>query len=226
MNKDLAARLLDSTFNAPFDEERFNNFTVNLLNDLDMSTSTSYLGHDYIKTIFRNHIVQYRRLGSYTDTENEAIDVLIVQLKNEWALERSRTMLRNFTADYLKNVSQGNAALVAYYTKDLEDWRFSYIRLDYKLEETESGRIKVHEELTPSKRYSFLVGVNEPNHTAQNQLLPILEEESTNPSISDIESAFSVDSVSKQFYLDYRELYERLNDELKEYIHSIQILIN
>ena len=220
MNKDFASRLLDSTFNAPFDEERFNNFAVNLLNDLNMSTSTIYLGHDYIKTTFRNHIVQYKRLGSYIDTENEAIDVLIVQLKNEWALERSRTMIRNFTADYLKNVSQGNAALVAYYTKDLEDWRFSYIRLDNKLEETESGRIKVYKELTPSKRYSFLVGVNEPNHTAQNQLLPILEEESTNPKISEIESAFSVDSVSKQFYLDYRELYESLNYELKEIVKS------
>ena len=205
MNNELAKSLLVDTFDAPFDEGRFNHFALNLLNDVDTGKEFSYLSGNYIRHSFKDHITKYRRLGSYTDPQGETIDVLVVKLKNDWALERSRTMLRNFTADYLKNRGEKDAALVAYYTNNPEDWRFSYIRMDYTMETTESGKIKVKEKLTPARRYSFLVGVNEPNHTAQSQLLNILEDDN-NPSLSKLESAFSVDAVSKQFYLDYRSV--------------------
>ena len=59
--------------------------------------------------------------------------------------------------------------------------------MEYKLKETESGKIKVKEELTPAKRYSYLVGMNEPNHTAQEQLIDILEDDMNNPTLSYIE---------------------------------------
>lgn len=74
-----------------------------MLNDVDERKGFDYLSGAYIRHSFKNHITKYRRLGTYTDPNGEKIDVLVVQLKNEWALERSRTMLRNFTSDYLKN---------------------------------------------------------------------------------------------------------------------------
>ena len=58
------------------------------------------------------------------------------------------------------------------------------------------------------------MGVNEPNHTAQAQLLDILKDDRSNPTLSDLEAAFSVDAVTKQFYLDYRDLFIRLHEEL------------
>ena len=215
MNKDQGIHLLDTTFNAPFDEQRFIHFTRELLNDIDTGKSFDY-GASPVKKTFVEHINKFRRLGSYEDPEGNSVDVLTVQLKNDWALERSRTMLRNFTADYLKNRDEKDAALVAYYTTNPDDWRFSYIRMDYTLEQAESGKIKVREKLTPARRYSYLVGKNEPNHTAQSQLLDILVDDDNNPSLSELESAFSVDAVSKQFYLEYRNLYERLKEELDE----------
>ena len=161
MERNQAIELLKSTLNAPYDEHKFSNLAINFLNDLDSSNATGVLSENYLKPNFKSHILQYKRLGSYRDAEGESIDVLTVQLKNEWALERSRGVLRNFAADYIKNNSQGNAALVAYYTNNLEDWRFSYIRLDYSLEKSDSGKVKVREDLTPAKRYSYLVGLNE-----------------------------------------------------------------
>jgi hypothetical protein len=216
MDKEAAKRILTETFDAPFDESRFNFFALNLLNDVDTSKAFPFLSENDIHQSFKNHISKYRRLGSYTDSKGETIDVLVVHLKNEWALERSRTMLRNFTANYLENRGRKDSALVAYYTDNPDDWRFSYIRMDYKQELTESGKIKVKKELTPARRYSFLVGENEPNHTAQAQLLDILKEDKSSPTLSDLENAFSVDAVTKQFYLDYRDLYERLEKELNE----------
>lgn len=218
MDYNSAKALIKDTFNYPFDEGRYRNFVINLLNDVDEGKGFPYLSGNYIKDSFKGHVSKYRRIGTYTDPKGEKVDVLIVHLKNQWSLERSRTMLRNFAADYLKNRDEKDAALISYTTDNPDDWRFSFVRMEYELEETESGKIKVKEELTPAKRYSFLVGKNEPNHTAQAQLVGILENDRKNPTISDIETAFSVDAVTKQFYKDYRSQYEKLWNELNDIV--------
>ena len=218
MDKQTATQLIGNTFNFPFDEGRFRNFALNLLNDVDEQKGFDYISGAYIRHSFKNHISKYRRLGTYTDPNGEKIDVLVVQLKNEWALERSRTMLRNFTSDYLKNRDEKDAALVAYYTTNPDDWRFSYIRMEYKRVQTDSGKFKIKEDITPAKRYSFLVGKNEPNHTAQEQLVGILSDDRKNPTLSELENAFSVDAVTKQFYKDYRAQFEKLWNELNDIV--------
>jgi len=216
MDRNTAKQLIENTFNFPFDEAKFRYFSINLLNDVDETKAFGYISGNYIKNSYKDHVTKYRRLGTYTDPSGDKIDVLIVHLKKEWALDRSRTMLRNFVADYLKNRDEKEAALVGYTTTDPEDWRFSFVKMEYKLEQTESGKIKVKEELTPAKRYSFLVGKNEPNHTAQSQLVDILENDRKNPSLNDIETAFSVDAVTKQFYKDYRDHFEKIWHELDD----------
>jgi len=220
MEGDRATRIIEDTFKQPFDERRFYEFSKNLLNNLDERHGFEYISNDRIKNIFKPHITKYKRLGTYQDPNGDKLDVMVVNLKNEWALERSRTMLRNFTADYLKSNDQKEAALVAYYTPNPDDWRFSYIHMEYKLEQSESGRIRFREDLTPAKRFSFMVGKNEPNHTAQEQLIPILEDDKNNPTISDLEKSFSVEAVTKQFYNDYRGLYEKLKIDLDRIIEN------
>jgi adenine-specific DNA-methyltransferase len=215
-----AKELIKGTFNYPFEETRFRNFAINLLNDLDEDKNFGYISGNYIKDKFKPHITKYRRLGTYIDPNDAKIDVLVVQIKNEWALERSRSMLRNFTADYLSNRDAKDAALVAYFSSDPDDWRFSYIRMEYKLGKSATGKVTVRKDLTPAKRFSFLVGKNEPNHTAQSQLLPILEDDRHNPTLKSLESAFSVDKVTKQFYQDYRGLYEKLKNELDHIVQK------
>jgi hypothetical protein len=86
--------------------------------------------------------------------------------------------------------------------------------MEYSHEIAESGIVRVQEKLTPARRYSFLVGKNEPNHTAQAQLLPILENVRQNPTIEDIEKAFSVEAVTSRFYQEYRGLFETLTEEI------------
>jgi len=214
MDRKATQILIENTFNYPFDEDRFRYFTINLLANLDKEKDSPYISGKYIKDFFREHIHKYRRIGTYIAPDGDKLDVLVVHLVNPWALERSRTMLRNFTAWYLKNQDEKDAALVAYHTDDLDDWRFSFVRMEYRQEITEKGTIKVKEEFTPARRYSYLVGKNEPNHTAQEQMIPILEDDQNNPTLANIEEAFSVDAVTKQFYEDYRALFEKLTNEL------------
>ena len=129
MNVQDAKNLIKDTFQRQFDESRFRIFAKNLFNDIDESKAFSYQGQ-YIPDAYKNHVRQYKRLGKYTDPEGIELDVLVVNLKKETALDRSRTMQRNFIAWYLKNRGEKEAAIVAYHTDELDDWRFSYVRMD------------------------------------------------------------------------------------------------
>ncbi len=213
MNRQEAVRLIQETFNNSFDEDRFRLFTKNLLNELDESKAFSYHG-PYIPDAFKDHIRQYKRIGKYTDPGQTELDVLVVYLKKVTSLERARTMQRNFVAHYLKNRGEKDAAIVAFCTDGLEDWRFSFVHMDYRTIQTESGKVKVKEDLTPARRYSFLVGRNEPNHTARQQLVPILEDDRNNPTLADIEHAFNIESVTKEFFNRYKDLFLKVKEEL------------
>jgi REP element-mobilizing transposase RayT len=84
----------------------------------------------------------------------------------------------------------------------------------------ETGKVRVKTDLTPARRYSFLVGRNEPNHTAQQQLLPLLKDDSNNPTLSELENAFSVEAVTKEFFLKYRDLFIRTKEALDRVINN------
>jgi len=218
MDSRSARQLIKRTFNYPFSERQYREFIINFLN-IDEENLIDRSGNA-IKNQFKKNIKEYQKLGSYTDPNGKKLDVMVVKLKNELALERSRTMLRNFTADYLSEHQEKDAALVGYYSENYDDWRFSYIQMEYKLEKSESGNIRVKQLFSPAKRFSYLVGKNEPNHTAQSQLIKFLEQNDKRPTLGDLEDAFSVEKVSTQFYLDYKNLYENLKAELERIIEK------
>ncbi len=208
------AHIISETFTNPFDESRFVFFVRNLLNDeIDESKAFDYYGN-YIPDAFKGHIKRYKRIGTYTDPEGNKIDILTIRLSRQQALWRARTTQRNFAAWYLKKRGK-DAALAAYFTDEQEDWRFSFVRMEYHHELDESGKVRVREKLTPARRYSFLVGRNEPSHTAQAQLLPLVEDTENNPTLDEIEHAFSVERVIDRFYKEYRGLFEQLVQELE-----------
>ncbi len=218
MNKEQAKNLIIKTFENPFNKSNFVYFLKNLLKTYEEKTFL-YQGSD-IPTAFEQHISSLERIGKYTDKDKE-IDLLIVNLKRKTSLERARTMQRNFIAWYLKGSEGGklkDAALVAFVSPDSEDWRFSLVKMDYRFKETTSGKIKVKEEFTPAKRWSFLVGKNEKSHSAQSRFVPILENDNWRPTLEDLEEAFNVEPVTEQFFNAYRyALNEIIIKSLKRY---------
>lgn len=218
MEREPAIRLIDKTFNSNFTEENYQEFIINLLDGIktEEAFKTPMVGQ-YVPESFRDHIKGYHRIGKYYDSNNQVIEVLWVNLKKETALDRARTMQRNFIAWYLNGGRGGqkrDCALVGFYNEDLPDWRFSYVKMDYSLIQKESGKFGAVKEFTPAKRFSFLVGEYEPNHTAQKRLLAILEKD--RPNLEDIEEAFNIEKVSKEFFAKYKELFLKLVDSLTE----------
>ncbi len=223
MNRDQAKNLIIKTFENPFDKNNFVNFIANLLKSYDRGKVLDPRnGIQGITERYLDFIASWERIGRYVDQEGKKIDILVVKLKGEASLYRARTAQRNFVAEYLKGklgtTTEKDAALVAFISPNLEDWRFSLVKLDYRFEETPSGKVKVKEEFTPAKRWSFLVGKNENTHTAQSRFLPILEDDNKKPTLEDLEKAFDVEVVTKEFFEKYRDLFIKTKIELDKIV--------
>ncbi len=217
MNRDQSYALIRQTFTHGFDKARFQNFAVNLLNRLDESKAQPW-NTTYVKAAFKDHVDRYERLGTYTSPDNEKLDVLIVHLTSETKLARARTAIRNFVAHHLKTRDEKDAALVAFVSPSEKQWRFSYVKMEYATVEKEPGKVGVETRLTPARRFSYIVGEGESCHTAQTRFLPLLQDTKTDPKLADIEEAFSVEAVTKEFFKRYVELFENIHQALEKLI--------
>ena len=215
MNAQQARALIGETFPQAFDKERFRYFVINLLNHIDETKEQSW-NTTYIKDAFKGHVSRFSRLGTYTSPDNEKLDVLIVHLTTETKLERARTAIRNFVADHLKTRDNKDAALVAFVSPTEKQWRFSYVKMEYAAVEQEDGKIGVQTKLTPARRSSYIVGEGESCHTAQSRFVDLLQDTENQPTLAQIENAFSVEAVTKEFFEQYKALFLDLNDELDD----------
>ncbi|MDD4151578.1 MAG: Eco57I restriction-modification methylase domain-containing protein [Candidatus Gracilibacteria bacterium] len=150
----------------------------------------------------------------YEDKSGEKISIMIYKMPSSTKVEKARSYQRNLISSYLKNegVFEGiDSVLCAFYSEDTSDWRLSFVKQEFKLNpETK----KILNELTPAKRYSFLVESNSKNVTVKQRLNSLLE--SSNILVSDIEKTFSVEKVSKEFFDKYVKLYEKLVEAFKD----------
>ncbi|ABK16110.1 Eco57I restriction-modification methylase domain-containing protein [Syntrophobacter fumaroxidans] len=220
MDKQQARKLIKQTFEQPFEKTRFTTLIKNLLNRCE-EAPLSYKGQ-YIPDAYKPYISALDRIGKFHDGEH-AVDILVIKLKKETSLERARTMQRNFVAWYL-NGSRGDklkdAALVAFVSPEETDWRFSLVKMDYRFEQTKTGKMKVKEEFTPARRWSFLVGTNEQSHTAQSRLINLLANDEQTPTLAELEEAFNIETVTTEFFLKYRDLFIRTKEALDRVVRG------
>lgn len=219
MNKQAAINLVKDTFEHPYERDRFVTLSKNILHSFEPATFV-YRGN-YIPDAYKKHIKTLERIGKYEDQEGNKIDILAVSLVKESTLGRARTLQRNFISWYL-NGSRGDvskdAALVAFYVEEAGDWRLSLVKMDYRLDKTDTGKLKTVTELTPARRFSFLVGEQENSHTAQRQILPLLQREEIPPTLTDLENTFSVEVVTKEFFEKYKQLFLTTKEALDKAI--------
>ncbi len=161
---------------------------------------------------FSTHIKGSAHIGNYTSPDKKKIAIFAVELKKENYVESSRSTQRSYAK---KLIESGNcdAAIVAFYTAGESKWRLSFVRLDYEMK-IEKGKLKTTENITPAKRYSFLVGRDEPCHTAIERFRQFIIDRNSNPTLDELEEAFSVERVTKEFFELYCEKFYQLQEFL------------
>lgn len=205
---DKKQEIFQEVLTSAYVNDKFIGFIREFLNNIELIAPTKYIE---IRSNFSFYVDGYYHIGNYLSDEVDRIAIFSVCLNKGDTVERARSMQRNFVKSLIEQ-SNCAGAIVAFYTKDEpEKWRLSFIRMEY-----EFSKGKVTEKLTPAKRYSYLVGKGEPCHTALTRLYPIFFDDNKNPGIDELEDAFSVEKVTKEFF----DLYCEKFHELREYLES------
>lgn len=165
---------------------------------------------------FSSHIAGSVHVGTFQTPDKKKIIIMAVQLKNAGYVENSRSTQRSYAKKLIEN-GNADAAFIAFYTEGEPKWRLSLVRLDYEIK-IENGRLKTAESLTPAKRYSYLVGKDEPCHTAISRFERFITDSivsSEHPTLDDLEEAFSVEKVTDEFFNLYCEKFHQLREQLE-----------
>jgi hypothetical protein len=216
MQRNDAVQLVQRVFQSAFDAQQYAGFVRELTNGNITPPKTGYMA---VPDAYTDHVKSCTRIGTYENDRGELVDILIVHVQSSFKIDRARTALRNFVAHKLKRGegSENNykeAALVAFVAPNAAEWRFSFVRMEYAtVRDAQTGKYKTEEQLTPARRFTYLVGPAEQTHTAQSRFIDLLVARGK-PTVDDIMAAFSVEKVTSEFFEAYKKLFLQTLDEL------------
>ena len=196
----MLSRIFDS--NNRFNEKEGYKFLVDLLNieihnQLDIKIQTNSKDVNYIYDV-----------GMYTDLDG--FNILAVILNINKPVETSRSLQRNTIGNHMRDLG-ADVAIAFTYSNKCEDCRLSFVKINTSLEYDEnSEKYKILEELTPTKRYSFLIDPYIVNNTVKMQLKDIYNNIDEQPTADKLESVFNIEIVTNQFF----DMYSKKCSEL------------
>ncbi|MCR5145935.1 MAG: Eco57I restriction-modification methylase domain-containing protein, partial [Clostridia bacterium] len=199
-----------------FDETSFYGF----INDLLNLTNDDIIQEPWKESTseqYKQYIEKIKLYAKYTTTNRREVGVFLIKIQDNKNPANARTLQRNFIAHLLEFYSI-DACLAAIYSNKDHSWRLSFVKKEISVE---VGKLKT--KVSPAKRYSYLFGKDEVNHTAKVQLLELLENNEKKYTIEEIEEKFSVEKVTKEFFENYKENYLKLYENLeanKEFVEA------
>ena len=197
--------IIEKLIKNKFDIENFKNFTARVLNIRVGNRKES----EAVWKEYQEYIEAYTTVSDYNDKDDRKVYIIAVKIKDYYEkdgkkvpidLTRARTKQRNFVAKMLKEYRR-DGALVAFYNDSRNDWRLSFVKLDYSF--TMEG---VQEKLTPSKRLSYIVGEGEASHTVIKQFSQLIGNENE-ISLERFEGLFQLKKVTDEFFECYKNKY-------------------
>ncbi len=160
---------------------------------------------DGFETELLENYPEYQRLAELTGIESikligsfyvgvQQLQIFDVTVSDSVKMERNRVSIQHLIRTVMDYFS---CAFMIFHYEDVTrwDWRFTYC--------SKRGN---KNEMTDSKRYTFLLGPNQSCRTATDNFIALYEKHGT-IEISDIEQAFNVEALSKEFFNKYKLHY-------------------
>ncbi|MBQ8720736.1 MAG: Eco57I restriction-modification methylase domain-containing protein [Paludibacteraceae bacterium] len=152
------------------------------------------------------------QVGTIRLDDSRSLAIFCFEVADNVQISRNRKNLRDIAAKY---VDQGliHGALVFYYSQNQDDYRLTFIAKQTYF--NESGEL-VKKETAP-KRYTFLLGKNEPCTTAASRLIELANKKNYGSIyLTDVTDAFSVERLNKEFFNGYKAQYKKFVDTLSD----------
>ena len=201
-NRELLSSLIDKKFNKVVYKEFLEKILSKKINEQIISK---------IKKEDYENILNIEFLTEIEDSKSNTIGFYNIELSDDISIEKSRNVQRKIIS-FLIDRKKFNAVVCVFFNLKTNNWRISFNKREIEILLTKTGGIKIEKKYLPFVRYSFLIGEDHQNHTAKKQLLLLLNQ--TELSIATLDNVFSVEAISKEFYYEYRKLFELLKTEL------------
>ena len=143
---------------------------------------------------------QALNLGKISLSDGESIAVYEVELTDNVNIERNRRGIRDMLTTDWRNMGYAGAFMFCY-RKNESVLRFSYVSETWGFNK-QGDYEKIS---TDTKRYTYLLGEGRGCRTAIEQFKVLRD---SKQALSDITAAFSVETLTKQFYKDLFEWYQ------------------
>ena len=134
----------------------------------------------------------------FAELNGEKLLLLDVEVNPQVVLERNRVALNNVLARWL-TVGVEEAAIGVFHSRHHSSFRFTFVRKSVHF--NNDGEIV--KEQTNARRYTYILGPEKHCRTAIQRFEKL--HNTANVSLHDVEEAFSVEALTKQFY---RELFD------------------
>mgnify|MGYP002583682163 FL=1 len=200
----MTSKELQNKLSARFDFEQWKGILTEMFPKVEFFTSVNQVSHELIKDGGQAGLIRLdddRSLAVYTFEVND--NVLI---------NRNRKGLREIAANPIDQ-SIIHGALAFYYSKNVSDYRLTFIAKQTSF--NEDGELIKTE--TAPKRYTFLLGENEPCRTAAERLFELISKKKTSSiKLADVIDAFSVERLNKEFFAGYKAQYNKFLKQLSD----------
>lgn len=195
---------LKNILSAKFDFEIWKDLLENIFPKVEIFTS--------VAKITDSHVKDGGHVGNIRLDDGRSLAIFRFEVADNVQISRNRKSLRNIAANYVDQ-SLIHGALVFYYSQNQDDYRLTFIAKQTYFNE---GGELVKKETAP-KRYTFLLGKNEPCTTAVSRLKELADKRTYGSIyLTDVTDAFSVERLNKEFFNGYKAQYKKFVDTLSD----------
>lgn len=194
---------LKKKLSLPFDLNTWKGILSELFTNVVYYTSEASVDANLIK--------RGGQIGEIKLDDGHSLAVFDFEVADKIDISRNRKGLRDIAARYVDQ-ERNHGAWVFYHSHSKSDYRLTYVSKQTYF--SNDGELIVNE--TAPKRYTFLLGPNEPCTTAAYRLNELQEHKDGSLELKHITAAFSVERLNKEFFKEYKQQYGIFLSELGE----------
>ena len=186
---------LKNILSARFDFNVWKDLLEKIFPKVEIFTSFAKISDPYVKD--GGHV------GNIRLDDGRSLAIFDFEVVDNVLIQRNRRTLRNIAANFIDQ-DKFHGALAFYHSQSKDDYRLTFIAKQTYF--NESGEL-VRKETSP-KRYTFLLGPNEPCATATSRLFVLANKKIGGfMYLADVIEAFSVERLNKEFFEEYKKQY-------------------
>ncbi len=200
----MTSKELQNKLSARFDFDEWKGILIEMFPKVEFFTSVNQVSHELIK--------DGGQVGLIRLDDDRSLAVYTFEVNDNVLINRNRKGLREIAANPIDQ-SIIHGALAFYYSKNVSDYRLTFIAKQTSF--NEDGELIKTE--TAPKRYTFLLGENEPCRTAAERLFELISKKKTSSiKLADVIDAFSVERLNKEFFTGYKAQYTKFLQHLSD----------